>query len=82
MNPIKVVAIVLIMLLTFTNMTGLKTSKFIQNTFTFTKTAALLGLVVVGLTIGWKVGLRDGSLRAPPAPHDIPGAAALKMAGA
>jgi len=57
----QIVAIVLIMLLTFTNMNGLKTGKFIQNTFTFTKTAALLGLVVVGLTIGWKVGLRDGS---------------------
>src|SRR3954466_4648455 len=57
----QVVAIVLIMLLTFTNMNGLKTGKFIQNTFTFTKTAALLGLVVVGLTIGWKVGLRDGA---------------------
>jgi len=57
----QVVAIALIMLLTFTNMNGLKTGKFIQNTFTFTKTAALLGLVVVGLTIGWKVGLRDGS---------------------
>ncbi|MFO1532280.1 MAG: transketolase family protein [Thermoplasmatota archaeon] len=27
------------------------------------------------------VGLRDGSLRAPPAPHDIPGAAAMKVAG-
>ena len=57
----QVVAIALIMLLTFTNMNGLKTGKFIQNTFTFTKTAALLALVVVGLTIGWKVGLRDGS---------------------
>src|SRR2546430_75868 len=33
----------------------------IQNTFTFTKTAALLGLVVVGLTIGWKVGIRNGA---------------------
>ncbi len=57
----QVVAIALIMLLTATNMNGLKTGKFIQNTFTFTKTAALLGLVVVGLTIGWKVGLRDGA---------------------
>jgi APA family basic amino acid/polyamine antiporter len=57
----QVIAIVLIMLLTFTNMNGLKTGKFIQNTFTFTKTAALLGLVVIGLTIGWKVGLRDGA---------------------
>jgi APA family basic amino acid/polyamine antiporter len=57
----QVVAIALIMLLTFTNMNGLKTGKFIQNTFTFTKTAALLGLVVVGLTIGWKVGIRNGA---------------------
>ena len=57
----QIIAIVLIMLLTFTNMNGLKTGKFIQNTFTFTKTAALLGLVVIGLTIGWKVGLRDGA---------------------
>ncbi len=57
----QVVAIALIALLTITNMNGLKTGKFIQNTFTFTKTAALLGLVVVGLTIGWKVGMRDGS---------------------
>ena len=57
----QVVAIALIALLTFTNMNGLKTGKFIQNTFTFTKTAALLGLVVIGLTIGWKVGLRNGA---------------------
>ncbi len=57
----QIVAIALIMLLTITNMNGLKTGKLIQNTFTFTKTAALLGLVVVGLTIGWKVGLRNGA---------------------
>ncbi|HYX30328.1 MAG TPA: amino acid permease [Pyrinomonadaceae bacterium] len=56
----QVVAVALILLLTFTNINGLKTGKFIQNTFTFTKTAALLALVVVGLTIGWKVGLRNG----------------------
>jgi APA family basic amino acid/polyamine antiporter len=57
----QVVAVALIILLTLTNMNGLKTGKFIQNTFTFTKTAALLGLVVIGLTIGWKVGLRNGA---------------------
>jgi basic amino acid/polyamine antiporter, APA family len=57
----QIVAIALITLLTLTNMSGLKTGKFIQNTFTFTKTAALLGLVVLGLTIGWKVGLRNGA---------------------
>src|SRR2546427_10287669 len=57
----QVVAIALILLLTFTNMNGLKTGKIIQNTFTFTKTAALLALVVIGLTIGWKVGMRNGA---------------------
>src|SRR5918998_6121378 len=45
----QLVAVALILLLTFTNTLGLKTGKFIQNTFTFTKTAALAGLIVVGL---------------------------------
>jgi APA family basic amino acid/polyamine antiporter len=49
----QAVAVLLILLLTFTNTLGLKTSKLIQNTFTFTKTAALAGLVVVGLVLGW-----------------------------
>jgi basic amino acid/polyamine antiporter, APA family len=49
----QLVAVVLILLLTFTNTRGLKTGKFIQNTFTFTKTAALLGLIVIGLFFGW-----------------------------
>jgi APA family basic amino acid/polyamine antiporter len=56
----QLVAILVILLLTWTNMRGLKTGKLVQNTFTFTKTAALLGLIVIGLTLGWKVGLRDG----------------------
>ena len=49
----QLVAVLLILLLTFTNTRGLKTGKFIQNTFTFTKTAALLGLIVIGLLLGW-----------------------------
>lgn len=46
-------AVVMILFLTFTNTRGLKLGKLIQNTFTFTKTAALLGLIIVGLTVGW-----------------------------
>jgi APA family basic amino acid/polyamine antiporter len=49
----QLVAAVMILFLTLTNTRGLKTGKFIQNTFTFTKTAALVGLIVVGLTLGW-----------------------------
>jgi APA family basic amino acid/polyamine antiporter len=52
----QLVAILLILLLTFTNTRGLKTGKLIQNTFTFTKTAALIGLILVGLLLGWNEG--------------------------
>src|SRR5882672_9089671 len=48
----QLVAIILILFLTFTNTRGLKTGKLIQNTFTFTKTAALIGLIVIGLLLG------------------------------
>src|SRR5688572_15573507 len=49
----QLVAIVMILFLTVINTRGLQTGKVIQNTFTFTKTAALLGLIVVGLLLGW-----------------------------
>lgn len=49
----QLVAILMIFLLTAINTRGLKTGKLIQNTFTFTKTAALVGLIVVGLAFGW-----------------------------
>jgi APA family basic amino acid/polyamine antiporter len=52
----QLVAILLILLLTFTNTRGLKTGKLIQNTFTFTKTAALLGLILLGFALGWNKG--------------------------
>ena len=52
----QLVAISLIILLTLTNTRGLRTGKFIQNTFTFTKTAALIGLIAVGLFLGWNEG--------------------------
>src|ERR1044071_7673173 len=49
----QLLAIVMILFLTITNTRGLKTGKFIQNTFTFTKTVALFGLILVGLILGW-----------------------------
>ncbi len=52
----QLVAILLILLLTFTNTRGLKTGKLIQNTFTFTKTAALFGLILLGFALGWNKG--------------------------
>ena len=49
----QLVAVLLILLLTLTNTRGLRLGKLIQNTFTITKTAALAGLIVVGLLLGW-----------------------------
>jgi len=49
----QLVAITMILFLTVTNTTGLRTGKLIQNIFTTTKTAALIGLIVVGLFLGW-----------------------------
>ena len=49
----QLLAVVMILFLTFINTRGLQTGRIIQNTFTFTKTAALLGLIVIGLLLGW-----------------------------
>lgn len=49
----QLLAVVMILFLTFINTRGLTTGKIIQNTFTFTKTAALLGLILIGLFLGW-----------------------------
>ena len=48
----QMVAVVLIAVLTALNTRGLRTGKTIQNTFTFTKTAALIALIIVGICFG------------------------------
>jgi APA family basic amino acid/polyamine antiporter len=52
----QLLALASIALLTFINTRGLEVGKWIQNTFTFTKTAALFGLVLLGLLFGWNSG--------------------------
>ncbi|MBA3439654.1 MAG: amino acid permease [Pyrinomonadaceae bacterium] len=52
----QLVAILMILLLTATNTRGLKTGKMVQNIFTVAKTAALLGLIIIGLGLGWNAG--------------------------
>ena len=50
----QLVAILLIAFLTFLNTCGLRVGRIVQNSFTFTKTVALLGVIVIGLLCGWK----------------------------
>jgi APA family basic amino acid/polyamine antiporter len=52
LSPTSLVAIAVLVLLSWSNSTGLKTGKIVQNIFTVTKVAALLGLVLLGLLAG------------------------------
>jgi APA family basic amino acid/polyamine antiporter len=52
LSTAQLVGVLLIVLLTFMNTRGLKLGKFVQNTFTTTKLAALFGLIVLGVFFG------------------------------
>jgi len=49
----QLLAVVMILLLTWTNTRGLELGKLVQNSFTFAKTVALIGLIILGLALGW-----------------------------
>ncbi len=51
----QIVAIASIALLTYVNTRGVRHGKLVQNIFTITKTAALLGLIVLGILVGRNV---------------------------
>jgi APA family basic amino acid/polyamine antiporter len=53
LSTTQLVAIVVITVLTWTNTRGLDYGKIIQNVFTTAKTGALLGLILVGVLLGW-----------------------------
>ncbi len=52
LNTANLAGIIIIILLTSINILGLRTGAMVQNIFTFAKTAALLGLVFLGLFVG------------------------------
>src|SRR5262249_33884459 len=53
LSTTQLVGVLMIALLTWTNTRGLQYGKIIQNVFTTAKTGALLGLIVVGVVLGW-----------------------------
>ncbi|HEV8058824.1 MAG TPA: amino acid permease [Gemmataceae bacterium] len=55
LSTAQLVGVCLILFLTWVNTRGLRVGKLVQNTFTLAKTGALIGLIVLGLTIGWNV---------------------------
>jgi len=52
LNTANLVGIIMILLLTFVNVFGVRTGAMVQNIFTFAKVAALLGLAMFGVFMG------------------------------
>jgi APA family basic amino acid/polyamine antiporter len=76
LSTAQLVGIVLIAVLTLTNVGGLRYGKWVQNVFTVAKTGGLLALIVVGLAYGWKatvVQANFGDLWTPRKPVDLGG---------
>ncbi len=53
LSSAQLIAVLMIAVLTAMNTGGLQYGKWVQNLFTVAKTGALLGLIVLGLTLGW-----------------------------
>jgi APA family basic amino acid/polyamine antiporter len=85
LSTTQLVGIAMIALLTWTNTRGLEYGKMVQNVFTTAKTGALLGLILVGLLLGWnQLAVADnfGALWTPRNPVDVvPGLSALTAFG-
>jgi APA family basic amino acid/polyamine antiporter len=52
LSPQRIFAVLSVILLTWINVRGVRTAALIQTTLTTVKTAALIGLILLGLTIG------------------------------
>jgi APA family basic amino acid/polyamine antiporter len=85
LSTTQLVAIAIISFLTWTNTRGLQWGKIIQNVFTTAKTGALLGLILVGVLLGWNhTATADnfGNLWTPRGTSDIvPGLSAVTAFG-
>ncbi|WP_461141934.1 APC family permease [Spirosoma pomorum] len=67
LGPVKITlgslfAIGSLVLLTWLNSRGVQSGKLIQNVFTSTKIIALVGLIIIGITLGLKTGLLSTNL--------------------
>jgi APA family basic amino acid/polyamine antiporter len=70
LNTQQLVAILMMVLLTFINVGGLRLGRWIQNVFTTTKTLALIALIGVGLVMGFDADVVRANFEAPFAPVD------------
>jgi len=64
LSTAQLVGVLLIVLLTWMNTRGLKLGKLVQNVFTITKTGALIGLILLGVIVGWNATAASGNFGA------------------
>jgi APA family basic amino acid/polyamine antiporter len=85
LSTAQLVGVMLIVLLTWTNTRGLQYGKIVQNIFTTAKTGALLGLIALGLLVGWNGAAVGSNFTAPWAIRDAaeiaPGLTAVTAVG-
>jgi len=62
LSAAQLFAILSIIVLTYVNSRGLREGKFVQNVFTIAKTAALIGLILLGILIGRNAQAIDANL--------------------
>ncbi len=67
----QLVAILLIVFLTFLNTRGLKVGKWIQNVFTSTKTLSLVALILLGVLVGRDAGAVAANFADAWTPRDV-----------
>ena len=65
LSTAQAIAILLLLLLTWTNTRGLEYGKRVQNVFTVAKIGSLLGLIVIGLVLGWNANTVAANFNRP-----------------
>ena len=85
LSTAQAVAIAIIVLLSVTNMQGLRYGKWVQNIFTGSKLLALAALVLIGLFAGSRLGVLQANVASAWRPRDVveiaPGLSALTGVG-
>ena len=85
LSTAQAVAIAIIVLLSVTNMQGLRYGKWVQNIFTGSKLLALAALVLIGLFAGSRLGVLHANVASAWKPRNVieiaPGLSALTGAG-
>lgn len=69
LSKAQLVALMVISFLTWTNTNGLKYGKGVQNVFTTMKIGSMLGVIAIGILLGWRASVVKGNFSHAWSPH-------------